>query len=519
MAEFKYPVRDLDRPKILIEFLGTHWASVYQDPFVERYIGVRGQAAVQTELDATEGAASASRFKVPVFHTDIWLRITLKESDLLSGVLNITRYGEDGVYGGNPDTGVELKYGTPALVTDFTFPVPDDLREAPLIFNRITEPSVSMVDGLDFFLDSEFHVLHFRENPFVNDLIPKRLVYEGDVVVDREVELWIFRGQIDFEHIFNHYGFVLDIKLPSSRSYRDLVNSIWDGLVAGTSQLPISTAFAAMTGSPIIIEEEETVEVVQNDARHLLIVTDKNVYQFKSTATPRVSVGDVVQQGDELSNAFKIFEFHSGAAPEDLMAVTMGQGHLIAGFIDGITFDNKIVPLEVDTSGVFTRVEFEIGGFQQDTEKFWDDFHERGIAAGETLAQLLDQRTNKVGEPTAANLPATINPLEFLIANVLRNNYFVVQLRPQFFGEDAVGIENVRHLRRLMPPHTTFLITVELAVDEDVITMDGTEDETMPRIEEDLFSYLAGVLPEDLIDPDVFIEERPLLRYIEGICP
>src|SRR5690606_17803300 len=115
-------------------------------------------------------------------------------------------------------------------------------------------------------------------------------------------------------------------------------------------------------------------------------------------------------------------QFQRGQVPAELRAVELGRGWLAAGFVGGLTFENKDVPLVVESDGVYTRLSWELGGWDQDVRRFFDQLHARGLANPPTLAQLLDRRTNPAGEPTAANLPATINPLAFLVANVLRNH-------------------------------------------------------------------------------------------------
>jgi len=194
-------------------------------------------------------------------------------------------------------------------------------------------------------------------------------------------------------------------------------------------------------------------------------------------------------------------------------------GELLVGdYYGGIVFQNKSVPLEVSSDGVFTRVEFEVGGFPGDIEEFWEQFHTRGVENPPTLAQLLDQRSNKVGEPSAAALPTTINPLEFVAENLLRFHTYVVKVKLNQFGPEPAGIEQIRFLRELIPPHTTMLVLVELAADNDVVTMEGPGTDTEPGYTEDPVLGIGNLADEDTIDPAVYISEAPRLTYTEGRC-
>lgn len=46
-----------------------------------------------------------------------------------------------------------------------------------------------------------------------------------------------------------------------------------------------------------------------------------------------------------------------------------------------------------------------------------------------TLAHYLDKRSLSIGEPTASALPSTINPYQFVMENLLKNNCVVIKLK------------------------------------------------------------------------------------------
>lgn len=513
MADFRYPGGDIDQPTKIALHYGSTWTSAFQgSDQIDTLALSRGRVAFQQHLDLQEAINTVSRLTSPVFHLEQWYSLLLRESDLNSETVAVLRYGENGVYGG------PHKYGVP-FSTRFIFPLDSEIREVPYIFNRITEPSVTLIHGLDYSLDAIDQAIVFRENPFTNPLIPKRDVFERGEVVDRELILWLFRAQIERDHIYKHLGYVVGVRLPSSLPYRDYANAIWDGAVEGAASKQIEDAVAALTDTPITREATETIRHVLKDNRHLLVVTDKHVYRYPRGASAVVSVGDTVHAGDQLVDTVAFYEFRNGDVPADLLALELDAGFLTPGFLSGLTFENKEVPLVVDTSGMFTKVEFEIGGWPGDIEKFWDDFHERGIADPPTLAQLLDQRTNKMGEPTAAALPSKINPLEFLAQNVLRNHVFVVKVKVSQLGEGALPFVNARHLHKLVPPHTEMILVAELAVDEEVITMEGPGTDDEPGFEEDPSLAYGVEVDTETIDATFLIEDgEPKLSYAEGVC-
>lgn len=100
--------------------------------------------------------------------------------------------------------------------------------------------------------------------------------------------------------------------------------------------------------------------------------------------------------------------------------------------------------------------------------------------AGGALAHLLDRRPNGPGEPLA-HLPATINPLEFLIANVLRNNAYLVRIKASSLRRRKLGLYNMRHLRRLLPPQIGVVRGDRNAVPSDGILADEQIGEAIRR--------------------------------------
>lgn len=522
MAEFTFPSRDIEKPDLLLSFLGSHWSAAWSNrQQIRSLMQARGDEERQKQINLGEAAASVSRLTVPVFHTDHWFKLTLKESELNDENIAVLRYGEGAVYGHDPITGVEYKYGVPQNLWSM-FPILSTIAESTFIFNRLTQPSVSLSHGLDYFFDITDNAIVFRENPFRNPLISIQEVYSAGIVVDREITLWMFRPKIDLEDIYKQFGYVLDLKLDSSEEYRGYLNAIWDGVVEGASGKDLEEAIASLTDTPVVQTDGEIVQHIQKDHLHLLVLTDKQAYRYPTNTLAVVSVGDTVNAGDQLVDTVRIFEFHDGVVPivTELAAVEVGQGFIVSGFVGGITFYNKSTPLDVDTSGIFTRIEFSVGGFVGDIAEFWDQFHARGVDNPPTLAQLLDQRTNKVGEPTAAALPVSINPLEFLIQNVLRNNAFVVKIRVNQQGPNRIPLSHAKQLRRIIPPHTAIILLVELVVDNEVIIMEQPGDDLLPGFEEAPALGAAFEPITETLDPATLISEddEPRLRQVEGIC-
>lgn len=535
MDRYIFPNNIYDHPQNLLAVLGSWWAHNYAGKDQVLNV-VRGKAQVeqQTVLDLMELIASLSRFTVPIYHRDNWYPLYLHKSDRNSVEVNPLRYDDAVSYD------EEYNYGSPRTEQFHAFPLPADLVDAPLIMNRFTDPTLVLTQNVDYLLQD--NTLLFRANPFEDSRVATRSVYTNGKVTDTEALLWIYRGQWDWQHIYRQFGYVLGLKLQSSQGYHDLMNAVYDAIVGGTTARDIRLAMSAMTGVPLVKEENEVVETITSDGKILLIITDKHVYKFGITAAPTVVVGQTVHRGETLTDTLQIHELNRGDIPKNLHALAMGKGFLTTCFYGDLIFENRNIPLivESDHSSGFTKLSWALGGFPLDVDKFFDDLHTNGVIATQlpvddcddsqtvrypandcdevefvgrrgTLAHLLDRRKNPIGEPKAGNLPATINPLKFLIQNVLRNNAFIVRVKATSAGHDGVGLHNFRFLRKITPPHTAMLLIMDMTTQTDSITIDN--------FEEQISTFLGTEPLSDTIDPNTLMRDfGPTIRIIHGTC-
>jgi len=569
--EFVYPGSDFDRSRNLIAALGSFWARTYTGvDQVHSYVDATAHVANQTYHNLLETIESLSRFDVPLFHTEKLSPLVLKKSERNSARTTIARFDRGNeVFNNN-----NLRFDTAADVPFFSFPLPSALVDVTQLFNRITFPTGVLVKNVDFLIDLERGAIIFVKDPFDNPVFTKRPATDsGD---DEELTLWSFCGQFDYDNVFNQFAYAVGIKLRTSQGYKDLTNAVISGLVeGGATAAVIDSAISAICGLPISVGPVETVERVDNDYRGLLIVTDKAVYRFPENAVPRVEVEQTITAGTPLVYGVDVHEFFVGntyARPDEnavlccpppnniltsnawetltteteeellvdpndeqcqpvrktLAALALDSGFLSSCFYGDLVFENRNVPLEVNTqheSG-YTYVKFRLGGYPADVEYFFDEVHARGVAAAElrktqpdcapklkigTLAHLLDKRVNAATEPTANQLPKTINPLRFLVENVLRNNVFVVRISVGALGFDQLGLYNIRHLRQLLPPQTAMIVVFELTADKDKITPENDIFEAVTRFK--------GMAPQtDEIPVSLVSDLGATARLVSGTC-
>lgn len=510
MALPTYPQSDLDDRGAQLGALGSFWADVYQgSDLAGSFANARAQLDIQAAQDFQELLDSVSRLTCPPLHTLNYVPLRLLESEKNTTIRNFPRYNSVYAYGDN------IRYGEPVSIEGFAWAAPADLARCRVIANRLTAPSVVLIEGLDFVIEDG--TVTFRADPFANPAVIVEDVVDADST-DREVVLWMYRADFDLKNVYFQFGYALGLPSHPSPRYRDLVNAIYDGLVLGDEADVVDRVFEAIADAPLAIANGEIVRSVFADYRHRYVATDERLYRCGLGSTILVSVGDVLAAGQALTDAITIFDLNRGGAPEAVRALALGRGLLAEGYAQDLVFRGETTPLVVETDADGrTKVSFEIGGLPGDVEKFFDDAHTRGIEGGKTLAQYLDVRANPVGEPSAASLPATVNPLEFLIDNLFRFNLIIAIVKPGSFGDDALGTHFLSVLRRLIPPHRALIVLLELAVAEPPVILDGPGDDTVPGVAETWTAFISGEWTEE-VDPEEFIVERVRFRSLAGRC-
>lgn len=463
-----YQRTDYDRPDRLLALLGTHWTNFYQGAALVRdSLYAAAQAEAQSYLDLTEAVLAVSRMTIPVYHRRHWTLLTLKQSDGLNRVL---RYADGAVYGPQPDTGYTYRYGVPGPALSRLYPADGRLTQAPVLTDRMFEPQVVLFAEADYRLDPKTHELSFRDDPFENPHIPTRPIYnqQGEIV-DREAAIWIYGGEYDRENIYTHFGYVLELTAQSSQAYKDTVNAAYDLITTGTSGNLLMQLLSAATGIPVARSDGEVVQHIVEDSTQTHVITDQRVYSFRRAIAPRVQVGQTLYAGQPVCEALDYHEFGYGPLPDWITSLHLADGWLSPGYSGGLQFANKEVPLQVVGSPQGrTKVAFEIEGKTSAVERFWQEVHTRGIAQGETLAEYLDRRPKPLAsQPTAATLPETINPLQFLIEHILRFNTYAVRIITSEITSPSDLLRGPL-LRSVLPPWTALIVYTETVFQDEV---------------------------------------------------
>jgi hypothetical protein len=506
---FEYPTSDLDQIEKLVDLTGSYWATSYQGvDQIQTLLRGFAEASQQTRLNLEELVNSMSRLTLPVFHRERSYLLRIRQNDVNSPQTSVKRYGSGIVYGPDPITRVEYSYGEAYSRRTYAYPVPSNLRQVAVISNRIQDPSVTLIQGIDFELDAENSAVVFQEDPFLNPLFPIQPNLEGNELVDKSIDLWLFLAEFDHDQIYRHLGYILNLKLPSNQAYKDLANAVMDAIVQGTSLSHIEAAIASVLGIPLTKTDSEIVELIETEPDVLQIVTDQNVYTFDAEATAIVEVGETLLAGQSLTDDFVLHQPRRGETP-DIHGLTLDGSFLAGNYYGPLLFSNRTetVTVDVDHPSGYTYISWPLTGHPLDVEAFWDDVHTRGVAAGQTLAHLLDTRPEKVGEPGPMALPATINPLTFLCENILRFHTAIAVLKVRDRRPLLQNVTLSQVLRPILPPHMAIILFFALPDVEDRAMMDPDDEIEIMTVMEPLTDTVS-MTEDDTIS----------LRAIAGFC-
>lgn len=446
----------------LLDLLGSFWAETYLGSGdVGRLLAGRGERLSGTFDRLQDAFDCTSRLRCPVLRRERWRHLPARLSE---------RNTRPVTYGSGADYGDGRAYGDSPIDSFTVIPAPSDLVDVEVICNRLTEPSAVLVRGLDFDLLPGY--IRFYADPFDDDRFLRELVTENGETTDEEIHLWLHAPAFDRDYVYQHWGYVVGADGPSTEGYKAAVNAVYDMLTGGTSAARTLDALAACLGLPLA-KACEVVEDVADDGRQKLVLTDQSAYRFPRELNATVAVGDILFDRQSVCDGLAMYELNRGDVPGDLAGLTLGRGLLVGRYLSELGFPNRDVPIETETVDGKLKVSWALGGHPADVEAFWNEVHARGLAGGTTLAQLLDRREEPDSEPGPENLPPTINPLEFLVDNLLRFNLAVVRVRVDALGPSGGGLGLVGQTLRLVPPNTYVLLLIEASTTTDALNHQG----------------------------------------------
>lgn len=445
-----YPAGLFDTLDGSLQLIIAYWTEIYGDRDV--VLDYVRSSVVQERWLQESGDnwwAAAGRLTCPLFRSRSSLVITIRRIDQTAADYNDIG-DEDLVIDGT------VLIGVPASAA-VSYPVGDGVHSAALIADLFNEPTVVLTAGSDFTIGTDGRLL-LSDDPFTSGEWTPYTDDDGNECIDLLL-LGVRQDMSDFQKI---YGSVIGTDGASTESYRRYVNAVTDSIVQGTTLLNFVAAIAAAADAPITTTTE-TVESITADDAGMMVITSSAVYRHPDSATVLVEVGEVLAPGTSVTDAVRFLDrslpfaefaeavYHAVEVPASAFSVTL------TGPLTFLDAEEDLV-VEAGVSG-FTKVTWDMPDDAGDVADFFDAMHANGVAAGATLANYLDRRENPTGQPSAGDLPQTVNPLRMLWDDAWRNGVCVVQVREASFGPDALGLSYARDaIRRLADPQLFVLL-------------------------------------------------------------
>jgi len=256
----------------------------------------------------------------------------------------------------------------------------------------------------------------------------------------------------------------------------------------------------------------EIVKNIISDGKWIHIETAQHLYTFKNNVNVIVEEGQEVKVGDPLVDAVLVIEPTPQTEWDGFRGVALNGAMLRMGDVRyPLTFENEDVPVEyvgLDPNGKAV-VQFRVSGFDHDVATFWQQAHNEGLILDQTLAEVLDTRTNPVGEPLPQDIPEFINPFQFIMANLFSNNLFVLVMKPEQFADGAPGLQGLEYLYKYLVPQSTYLIFVEMSQGTDYYGVGDSEDTV---------SFQKAVAPIHEQVEDMALDHGPVIRATKENC-
>ncbi len=508
-----YPTTLYDQGDDILRSLGSFWAEIFEDrDRLAAFFRAYGLEAGQAYRWYLEHFAALSRYTIPLYHTEEWYYLRFRVSQLTE-VWPV--FGDGGEYTYQPGG---YHFGRPIGVPRYGIPLPPGLKRVRLITDRVTEPRLCYCENMEFHVNYHDNRIELISNPLDTDLLEPRSIIDDDGnVVDVETGLWLYAADFDLDWLWEQYGYVLRLRSSTSRHYRGMINARFDSNVGTTTVESLQDMLEAVSGIPLA-RYDETVEHILTGPGRVQVVTDLSVYTFPADSTVIVAAGDELHPGDSMVDTVIYHELgRDQSVLDQLPAVALGDGFLAGGYSNELTFENKKVSIDYlgvdeDDKAIIT---FEVSGVPADVAKFWSEVHTYGKNAGKVLADWLDTRLDPVGPPAPGDLPATINPLKFVLGRLMANNLFILRLRPEKFAADAPGLAYMDQLYHILPPQTTFIVYLELEADPEYIDPTQAGDADHAGVDESLDGYdSAGAITEPEVGPDTPVGVEELLLSV-----
>ena len=482
----KFPAQDATDGQYLYRSLGSFWTQIFRDKHaLKGYTTGMAEELIQAYFNLIEKIRQYSVKDIELFHKEKWLPLTIKKSEFNNAPFKFTP--NSAVFGKQPSTDMfysdqifRFGFSKETAGQVFSFTPKIALSKFGAIANRVIAPSVVLIPGIDVVLQE--NTLYFTADLFNDARIPTAKIIsdfgepvtfkdtKGNVIEEEFIILWVHMAEIDTQNLYNNFGIILDLNLPTSESYKDILKAVFNLYVEGPTITALISAFAALAKAPVIIESEEMVEDIFVDNYRQYVVTDKNVYRFALDQKLSDSVvrGVVFFAGEILSAdvllADTVIDSSWWQNRVHTSKLAFASHIFIAGVKNQLFFENSLQLVTYTGAANLEenrRLLFPVLGRDTDVQLFQDYINQP-----DNKNRLLSILNFKPATTSAV----TINPVDFLFKNIFKNNTLFVKL--DFYSQEQLDlfISILPLLRAHLPPHVYLLLYITMSLSPDTLT-------------------------------------------------
>ena len=420
----QYPYDDLDNIQTLKSYLGSFWSQqfVAQDE-LDAFLHARAIAAKEVGYAVEDASNCLSRLTAPIFKRYKYLKIefTVADATLYEGAFTTGRAPRDGL----------------------SYPIDENIVSLNILAKTPWD-SDCLINGADFLFE------------------PGQVTFVKDPSEGKDTfSLWGQNVEYDADYVYEHAGYLVNIKDASSERYKSIVNAVADASINGPSYESVLSLLSAWADTPRFTEDGEQIQDIFEDTYHKLVITDKSVYKCDKRETVTHAKYTAMKKGDWVTNTVKVLSPGYKTLPSTLTQVVVSGSNIHPVITGRLCFNNEDAPLTVTTNvNGYTKITWPMSDLDNTgaTTAFFNEMHTRGVAAGKTLANYLDKRPQpQLTQPTASNLPTTINPADLLLNHILRNAFYVVVIEDTTNATELLELDDLEVLKKLLPPEVGYL--------------------------------------------------------------
>jgi hypothetical protein len=505
--------QDFTDPRRFLNYLGSFWNQIFSDK--EAVLGLmsaNSEQLTQLYTDFIDLINQTSVFTTPPTRRETLRPVFVYESKI-STSSQLVEFGTGLNFGGTysiQSRGIDpsLRYGGQARnrLPYFVDVDPSIQSVGNVLLNRLYNPSVTLVKGVDFMFED--NSVLFKENPFLNPLIPTRVIplkgSSDPAATDKLIVLWAVNCEVDDLRVHQQYGYIyFNSPVENSKLELNIVQQLFKIYAGGPTLEAIDSLICAVAGGAQTTEAKETVEYITTNGISQVVVTDMSVYTIDPSDTLRSNVvpGTVLSAGTPLTNRTSVCDSYT--KPNWWMTVpgvSVRDDYCVFD-ISNVSFLNTEVPFNstgsksaADGRTVLTG-NFFLAGSKSDTDTFWSSVAKRETQSDQYVSEMLWKEAgivNADGSPNF-NKPLYLNPLRIFAEKIAGMSFIVVTISSVQFSKVETTLTR---LRQVLPVGTSLLVVLQTSV-SDSLSLDNPiefQQLSSPTTDGTEYGYLQALI-------------------------